>query len=204
MTGFSPKAKILFYLGLVITIFLFEHFLVTLLLLLVTITIAVNVPFSTLKRGAVPILFFLIFTFLSNVFFQEGTVYYEIVGLRVTDEGLMRGGLLALRLFTLILGAKILTATTEAGELVRGMTALLGPVGRVGFVSQVMLTMSLTLRFLPIVYDEALELYRDVKNSGGSGIRGKIKHAVSLLTPLFERSLQKARELAEGEKEFEH
>ena len=204
MTGFSPKAKILLYLLLVIAIFLTENLMFGLLLLLVTVIIAARVPFSALKRGVVPIVFFLIFTFLSNVLFQEGTVYYEIFGLSITEEGLIRGGHLTLRLFTLILGAKILTATTEAGSLVRGMTALLGPAARVGFVSELMLTMSLTLRLLPIVYDEAVELYRNVKNSGGSGIAGKIKLAVSLLTPLFERSLQKAKEMTDLEKEFEH
>lgn len=204
MTAFSPKAKILFYLGLVIAIFLFDNFRFGLLLLLVTILCAVRVPLSTLKRGLVPILLFLLFTFLSNVLFQEGTLYYEVWGVPVTEEGLGRGRLLTLRLFTLILGAKILTATTGAGDLVRGMTALLGPVGRVGFVSELMITMSLTLRLLPIVYDEAIDLFKDVKNSGKAGISGKMRHAVSLLTPLFERSLQKAKEMADMEKEFEH
>ena len=204
MTGFSPKAKILLYLLLVVAIFLSENFMFGLLLLLVTGMIAVRVPFTALKRGMVPILIFLIFTFLSNLLFQEGTVIYEIFGLSVTDEGLIRGGHLTLRLLTLILGAKILTATTEASDLIRGMSALLGPVGRVSFVHELMITMSLTLRLLPIVYDEAMALYRNVKNSGGSGIAGKIKLAVSLLTPLFERSLQKAKEMTDLEKEFEH
>ena len=204
MTGFSPKAKILLYLLLVIAIFLSDNFGFGLILLLVTVIIAARVPFSTLKRGLVPILFFLIFTFLSNVLFQEGAVYYEIFGIPITVEGLRRGGLLTMRLFTLILGAKILTATTEASDLVRGMSGLLGPVGRVGFIHELMITMSLTLRLLPIVYDEAMELYRNVKNSEGTGLPGKFKLAVSLLTPLFERSLEKAKEITDLESEFEH
>lgn len=204
MTGFSPKVKILLYLGLVSAVFLSDNFIFGFFLLLVTVMMAVRVPLSTLKRGLVPILFFLLFTFLSNILFQEGTVSYEVFGLSLTEEGLRRGGLLTLRLFILILGAKILTATTGAGDLVRGMTALLGPAGRVGFVSELLLTMSITLRLLPIVYDEAMELFRNVRNSGESGFSGKIKHAVSLLTPLFERSLQRAKEMTDLEKEFEH
>jgi energy-coupling factor transport system permease protein len=201
---FNPKARILLYLLLVIAVFLSDRFSSGLFLLILTVVLAVRVPFSVLKRGLVPILFFLFFTFLSNVLFQKGNVYSEIFGFPITDEGLRRGGLLTLRLFTLILGAKILTATTPAGDLVRGMKALLGPLGRVGFVSELMLTMSLTLRLLPIVYDEALDLFRNVKNSGQNGIAGKIKLAVSLLTPLFERSLQKAKKMTDLEDEFEH
>lgn len=204
MTRFSPKAKILLYLALVIAVFLSDNLGIGLFLLLMTVIIAVRVPLSMLKRGMVPILIFLVFTFLSNLMFQEGTVYYKIFGIPITVEGIRRGGFLTLRLFTLILGAKILTATTEASDLVRGMSGLLGPVGRVGFVHELMLTMSLTLRLLPIVYDEAMELFRNVKNSEGNGLPAKFKLAVSLLTPLFERSLEKAKEMTDLENEFEH
>lgn len=204
MAGFSPKAKILLYLLVVVVAFLFNTLEANLILLLLTFLIAVRVPFSALRRGLVPILLFLIFTFLSNILFQKGTVIYNISGLAITEEGLRRGGLLTLRLFTLILGAKILTATTDAADLVRAMTALLGPAGRIGFIRELTVTMTLTLRLLPIIYDEAMALYKDVKGSGKTGFSGKIRHAVSLLTPLFERSLRKAKEMTDMEKEFEH
>jgi hypothetical protein len=48
---------------------------------------------------------------------------------------------------------------------------------------------------LPVVYDEALEIYRDVKNFEGTSIAGKAKLSDSLLIPLFERSLKKDREM---------
>ena len=111
----------------------------------------------------------------------------------------MRGGQLTLRLFILILGAKVLTATTRAEELVTGMSGLLGPVGRLEYVKELVNAMSLTLRILPIVYDEAMELYKDVKNSGGRGLRDRMKLAVELLTTLFERSLKKAKEMSISE-----
>ena len=136
--------------------------------------------------------------------FQTGNVLYEISGLSITDEGLRRGSLLTLKLFILILGAKVLTSTTKAEDLVNGMSELLGPLGKTGFVKELIFTMSLTLRLLPIVYNEALELYKDVKNSEGTSLAGKIRLSVSLLTPLFERSLKKAREMSDTEKDFEH
>lgn len=153
-----------------------------------------------LKRGLLPIMFFLTFTFVSNVFYQSGKVSFEIFGLPVTDEGLVRGAGLTLRLFIMILGAKVLTATTKADDLVAGMGKLLGPVGRLGYVKELMYTMSLTLRLLPIIYNEALKLYRDLKNSQGTGLTGKIRLAVTLLTPLFQRSLEKAEEISNQEK----
>ena len=197
---FSPRAKILLYILLVIAVFVSNSFKAGLFLLCLVMAFAVRVPFPMLKRGLLPIMFFLTFTFVSNVFYQSGKVSFEIFGLPVTDEGLVRGAGLTLRLFIMILGAKVLTATTKADDLVAGMGKILGPVGRLGYVKELMYTMSLTLRLLPIIYNEALKLYRDLKNSQGTGLTGKIRLAVTLLTPLFQRSLEKAEEISNQEK----
>lgn len=202
MTLFSPKAKILLYILLIIAVFISDSFQVSLLLLCSVIAFAFKVPLTMLKRGLVPIIFFLLFTYISNLFFHDGKIVYEIFGLSVTDEGIRRGGQLTLRLFILILGAKVLTATTKAEDLVTGMSRLLGPAGRIGFVQELVFTMSLTLRLLPIIYNEAVDLFKDVKNSEEKGLSGKIRLAVSLLTTLFERSLKKAKEMSYSEDGF--
>ena len=196
MVIFSPRVKILLYLLLVIAVFISSSLKLSLLLLFIVSILACRVPFSVLKRGLIPVTLFLTFTFISNVLFQEGKVVSDFLGLQVTEQGLMRGGELTLRLFILILGAKVLTATTRAEELVTGMQGLLGPVGRLAYVEELINTMSLTLRILPIVYDEAMESYRSIKNSDGKGLKDRMKLAVELLTTLFERSLQKAKEMS--------
>jgi energy-coupling factor transport system permease protein len=199
--SFSPQAKIILYALLVIAVFISHSYKISLFLLCCVAVFAFRIPLLTLKGGAVPIFFFLTFTFISNVLFHEGEKIYQVFGLSVSEEGLLRGGQLTLRLFILILGAKVLTATTKAEDLVTGMSVLLGPVGKIGFVKDLVFTMSLTLRLLPMVYNEAVELYRDVKNSEGTSLAGKVKLSVSLLTPLFERSLKKAEEISQmGEK----
>ncbi|MBI5051005.1 MAG: hypothetical protein HZC11_09115 [Nitrospirae bacterium] len=197
MIKFSPKAKILLYILLIIAVFASDSFKINLILLALVFILSLNVPVSILKRGLLPITFFLAFTFLSNIFFQTGKVVYEIFGINVTLEGLTKGAHLSLRLFILILGAKVLTAAAAADDLVKGMGGLLGPIGRLKSVKEFIYTMSLTLRFLPIIYNEAQTLYREtLKNSPEAAFTGKIKLSVSLLAPLFERSMKKARELS--------
>jgi len=196
MNPFSPLLKIILYISLVITVFFVDSDLLHVFLLCSVAVLACIVPACSLRRGFVPIVLLLAFTFVSNILFQEGRVIHRIYGLAVTEEGLLRGGRLTLRLLILILGAKVLTATTKAEDLVAGMGRLLGPCGRTGFIKDLILTMSLTLRLLPIVYDEALELYKDVKKAQGTNLTGKVRLAVSLLTPLFERSMQKAKEMS--------
>jgi energy-coupling factor transporter transmembrane protein EcfT len=139
-----------------------------------------------------------LFTFISNILLQKGQVVYEIWGIIVTEEGLRAGGHLALRLFMLILGAKIITATTSAEELVSAMIRLLGPPGKWKPVREFISTLSLTLSFLPIIYDEAQVLYRDtVRTSSKITLLDKIKLSASLLSPLFERSMKRARDLTD-------
>jgi len=198
---FSPKAKILSYILLIILAFLSNSFKINLILLGFVLIFAFRVPLQTLKKGWLPITFFLVFTFLSNILLQEGRVICEVIGLTITEEGLKRGGHLTLRLFTLILGAKVLVAVTPPGDLVKGMTELLGPVGRFNVVREFISTMSLTLRFLPMIYNEAQTLYREaLSNSPDATFTDKLKLLVSLLTTLFERSMEKAKEMAD----FDH
>lgn len=197
MALFSTKARILLYLLLVIAVFVSDSLEVSLIIILVVLASAVRVPISSLKRGILPITVFLFFTFISNILFQEGNVLYEVLGLDITDEGLRRGGRLTLRLFILIAGAKVLTASTRAEDLITGMSGLLGPIGRIGFVQELVYIMSLTLRLLPVIYSEAIEIYKNMRNSAGSGVADKIKLSVELLTTLFERSLVKAKNMTD-------
>ncbi len=198
----SPKAKILLYLLLAIVVFSSSSYKINLVIICIVAACATRVPLSSLKRGIVPIVIFLTFTFISNVFLQEGEAVYNILGLEVTNEGLILGGELTLRIIILILGAKILTATTPAEELVNGIGRLLGPIGRLEYTKELIYTMSLTLRMLPIVYDEAIDSYKSIKNSNEPGLTGKIKLAVELLTTLLERSLERAKEMSEKEAEI--
>ena len=197
MALFSPRGRILLYILLVIALFVSWSLEISLFILLVVLASAFRVPLASLKRGFFPITVFLFFTFISNVLFQEGNVLYEVFGLDITGEGLRRGGMLTLRLFILITGAKVLTASTSSEELINGMSGLLGPIGRIGFVQELVYVMSLTLRLLPVIYNEAIELYKNLRGSVGSGVADKIKLSVELLTTLFERSLVKAKEMTD-------
>jgi energy-coupling factor transport system permease protein len=193
----SPRIKVLLYIILAVLVFFSTSLKSGLVLLAVVAVFASRVPLSTLRKGLVPVLLFLTFTFISNVMFQTGEVVYEILGISVTKEGMVRGGYLTLRLFILILGAKVLTATTKAEELISAVVWLLGPAGKLNYVRELTYTMMLTLRLLPIIYDEAMDVYQHVKNSDENGLTGKVRLSVDLLTSLFQRSLERAKEMSD-------
>jgi energy-coupling factor transport system permease protein len=202
VAAFSPKIKIVLYILLAVLIFATSSLKIDIFLLSIVMVFAIKVKLSVLKRGLIPISLFLFFTFISNALFYEGEIVYEILGLSLTYEGLSRGGELTLKLFILIFGAKVLTATTKAEDLIAGMNELLGPLGKIGFVKDLMYTISITFRLLPIVYEEALDLYRNIRKSDEPGLKSKIKLSVELLTTLFERSLSRAKEMSEKEEKI--
>jgi hypothetical protein len=93
MSGFwGAKQKILMYISLVIAIFITSSIKVSLLFLFLVSVLACRVPLSALKSGLIPVSFFLMFTFISNVLFQEGKVVSDFLGLQVTEQGLMLRG----------------------------------------------------------------------------------------------------------------
>ncbi len=202
MINFSPKAKIFFYILLIAATFaagpLKWHFI----LLGIVIIPALRIKLAVLKKGLLPVVLFLFFTFLSNVFFETGRVVYEIYGVHITEEGIRSGGQLVLRLLILIIGAKVMTAATPAEDLLKGISGLLGPVGRFNMVKEFIATMSLTIVFLPVIYSEAQALYREtMKDAPQAAFADKLRLSASLLTPLFERSMKRARELSETVKQ---
>jgi energy-coupling factor transporter transmembrane protein EcfT len=194
---YRPTAGILLYIFLIILVFISGSVKIDLIVFAAVLAFALRLPMSKLKRGVVPITLFVLFTFLSNLLYQTGRIMFEVLGVEITYEGVERGGHLSLRLLILILGAKVLTSSVTPHELIRAMSGMLGPVGKLRPVRGFVFTMSLTLRFLPVIYDEAKILYRESSdNSPNAHWVERIKSSASLLTPLFERSMKKARELS--------
>lgn len=192
----GPPVRIILYILLVAAVFLSNSILVDLGILAAVFAFTLTVPLQALLRGIVPITIFLLFTFISNILFQTGRVILDVWGLLLTEEGLRRGGHLTLRLVILIIGAKILTASTKAEDLIKAVTYLLGPFGRLKPVREFVYTASVALRFLPVIYNEAHSLYAEtIQGYPKNTLTDKIKASASLLAPLFERSMKKARDL---------
>lgn len=199
MTARSRSAGILFYLLLVLLVFLSRSLKFDILLLASTALFSIGIPLSVLRRGALPISFVLMFTFIINSLFHPGRVIFEFGGTYITMEGVSRGLHLTLRIAVLILGAKILSARIPAGEIVPSIVRLLGPLGKWKPAREFIATLELTVRFLPLVVDEAKTLYGESAHRfHGTGFAERLKTYASLVAPLFERSVKKAKEMQSG------
>ena len=155
-----------------------------------------------LFRGLKPILFIVIFTFVLNLFFQTGgKVLFRLWVLRVTDQGLRMAGFMAVRLILLVVCSQLLTLTTSPISLTDGLESLFRPLEVIHFPAhEIAMMMSIALRFIPTLMDEADKIMKAQKARGANFETGNIlqraKAMVPLLVPLFVSAFRRAEELA--------
>jgi energy-coupling factor transport system permease protein len=151
-----------------------------------------RIPFASLKSGWLPISFFLAFTFLSNVFFSHGKILYSIGSIVITEEGLRLAAVRTLRIFFMVAGAKILTATTPIDVMLEALRKGLSPLEKIGLsLNDFFETMGLTLKCFPRLKDYLAENYRNYKNNTESkGFWGRVNIVSSFLLPMFIQSIQ--------------
>ena len=188
----SPESKIILYIVFIITLFLMESLPLYAVILFLILLLLIRVPFASLKSGWLPISFFLAFTFLSNVFFSHGKILYSIGSIVITEEGLRLAAVRTLRIFFMVAGAKILTATTPIDVMVEALRKALSPLEKTGMpVGDFFSVMGLTLKCFPRLKDYLTENYRNHKNNTESkGFWGRVNIVSSFLLPMFIQSIQ--------------
>jgi len=161
-------------------------------MLLLIFLLLLRIPFASVKKGWLPISLFLLFTFLSNLFFSHGKILYSIGSIAVTEEGLRLAAIRTLRVFLMVAGAKILTATTALGVMVEVLRKTLSPFEKIGLpVGDFFSVMGLTLKCFPRLMDYLSESYRTHKNNMKSkGFWEKANIVTSFLLPTFIQSIQ--------------
>lgn len=149
-----------------------------------------------------PFLWLFVLTLFFHTVFTEGKILWKIpfVGLRITEEGIVRGLFYTLRIGILTVLASLLTLTTSPMSLADGFERFLSPFKRIGIPSQeIAMMLSISLRFIPILIEEA-ERIRKAQLSRGSQITGniinRIRGIIPLIVPLFLSTFRRANDLA--------
>lgn len=119
----------------------------------------------------------------------------------VSREGLMLGAKMIFRLGILILSAMLLTMTTTPVNLTGAMEKLLSPLKKIGVPAhELAMMMTIALRFVPTLLEEAEAITKSQQARGGSITSGRfsqrLRASVALLVPLLAGSLRRAEELA--------
>ncbi|NMB25518.1 MAG: energy-coupling factor transporter transmembrane protein EcfT [Firmicutes bacterium] len=199
----DPRTKILVTLLLVIGLFFIDSFWgYGAVAVYIGLAILLSgIPPRFLFRGLRPVLAIIILTFVLNSFMTEGEPIWQWGFLVLTKDGLVRGGMLAVRLILLIVGTSILTLTTSPIALTDGLESLLNPGKKMGIPAhELAMMMTIALRFIPTLLEEAEKIMKAQMARGADFESGNLiqraKSLLPLLVPLFVSAFRRADELA--------
>lgn len=202
----DPRAKILAVVLLAVGLFLVSSIAGLLVVGAgVGALVAVGqIPLSGFLRLLRPVALIVVFTAVFQVLFvREGEFLFGLWVFEVYSEGLRLAVFLALRILVLISAASLLTATTSPLSLTDGIEDLLSPLKRLRFPShEVAMMMTIALRFIPTLYDEAQKITNAQKARGADfatgGLVGRVRALLPVLIPLTVGAFARADELAEA------
>lgn len=199
----DPRVKLLGTIVFVVTVF-FVNDLVGLILATAALAAVIGlskVPLKYMLKGLKAIFILMLFTVLLNVFLTPGTELVRFGIFKITKEGLVLAGKTAIRLIYLIVGSTIMTLTTTPNHLTDGLEKALGPLKKVHFpVHELAMTMSIALRFIPILMEETDKIMkaqqaRCADFESGNLIQ-RMKSLIPILVPLFISAIRRANDLA--------
>jgi energy-coupling factor transport system permease protein len=198
----DARTKIICSTGLVVVLFVsgsWQGWVIGMLGLLVT-CVTCGIPSSYLLGNLRSLLPILILTFGLNAYMTPGAPAWD--GSSLTDEGLVRGGILCLRLITIVTLTSLLSLTTSPLELADGLQSLLAPLSRLRIpIHELALTATIALRLIPLLADEATRI-RTAQLARGARTRGsltrRIKDLSAILIPLFAAAFGRAERLADA------
>ncbi|MBZ0266149.1 energy-coupling factor transporter transmembrane protein EcfT [bacterium] len=125
---------------------------------------------------------------------------WEAANLTLTEEGVIRGVLLSGRLAGATIVAGILLVSIGSLEGIRALESMLKPLKKIGIpVGSATLVLALALRFVPTLYDEAMQLKKALIARGwspGKGIISRVRAWLPLIVPILVSGLRRADDLA--------
>lgn len=204
----DPRVKIILLILLIVFIFLAKNgfalgFAVLSVLLIMLIS---KIPIKLYLKNMKAILPVLLFTALLNLFYGEGgKVLVSFWKLSITTDGVYRAVFMAVRITLLIFISSALTYTTTPNDLTDAIERLLSPLKFIGLknaVHTLAMMMTIALRFIPTLIEEAEKIMNAQKARGADLENGKlterVKALIPILIPLLISSVRRAYELAEA------
>ncbi len=199
----DPRTKIILIFAYIVMLFTVKNaagYVISALFLILVCTLA-KIPAKMILKSLKPILFFVIFTAIINLFMTSGEIIFSFWIFKITKEGVVLTVKMALRLVLLVAGTSILTYTTSPIVLTDGIEKLLSPLSKIGVPShEIAMMMTIALRFIPTIIDETDKIIRAQSARGSDFESGNLirraKALVPILVPLFISAFRRADDLA--------
>ena len=199
----DPRTKIILIFAYIVMIFMVKNAVGYLVsgLFLMAVCIISKIPMKMIAKSLKPLMFFVIFTAIINLFMTNGEIIWSLGFLKITKEGIVLTVKMALRLILLVAGTSLLTYTTSPIVLTDGIESLLSPLSKIGVPAhEIAMMMSIALRFIPTIIDETDKIIKAQSARGSDFESGNLirraKALIPILVPLFISAFRRADDLA--------
>lgn len=202
----DPRTKFVLSLIFIFAIFLATNvwgYLLATIFTLLAVALT-GLGFRVFLRGLRPLLLLMLITTVLQLFFvQTGTVLWHWWIFTITTDGLLSTGIMFMRFVLIIMFSTILTLTTPPLAISDAMESLMAPLAKIGVpVGELALMVSIALRFVPTLMDEATTIMNAQRARGMNFNEGNLiqraKSYIPLLIPLFINAIKRAIELGDA------
>ena len=201
----DPRVKTILYAVYLVAIFIIKEPIAIgilggiIILQLILAKITPGILWSTVK----PMIPLALFIFVINIFtIKQGNVLFTWKIITITDYGIGKAVIMAVRLIFLIVSTSILlTLTTTPLKMSDALEKLFAPLSLIKIpVHEMAMMMSIALRFIPTLAAETDKIMKAQQSRGADYDTGsfinKVKGYITVLIPLFVSSFRRADELA--------
>ena len=159
-------------------------FLIILLLFLIFVILISNVPIKLYINNLKFILPMVLFIFIINIIFND--IYNTLLS--------------TIKIILFILYSQVLLYTTKPNDITYALELFLSPLKIFNIkVSNLALTISLALRFIPIIFTQAYKILKAQISRGlnfNGNLNEKCDKIVSVIIPIFNLSLKRSEEIS--------
>jgi len=193
----DPRVKIFISFFILFSAILFtdaEHLLIIFIAVFSMLRFGAKVPARTFVKYIKPILPIVVILLVMWPFFKSsGNVLIEFWKIKITDEGILIGIAMALRILTMISATFVLLTTTQQKDIISALTTM-------GMPYEYGLTLVIALRYIPTLAGMA-QTIMDAQRSRGleldkGNFASRIRKYVPILAPLIVGAIRMAQELA--------
>lgn len=199
----DARTKIIATIVLLFMIILASYPYKLLIMILITscLMLASKIPFFLYISALRPFALVIFITVLLQLLLVDGTPMFTIFGITISWAGVHMALAITIKLILLLTVIRILTATTSPSALMGGIEKLLMPLRYIGIpVDELVMIMTISLRFIPLFFEEAKRIQKAQISRGISFKTGTLKQRLkslsSILIPLFKISFNRALDIA--------
>lgn len=165
--------------------------------------IMIRLPLREYGQIIKPIIYFVSFIAIFNILFSttSGRIYFQFWFIKISDGSIISAFQYSYRIALIFLLGSVFSITTKPLDFAYGFEDLLKPLKRLRIpVAEIALMLSLTLRFIPILFEESQVIQKAQMARGADlehgSLKAKMKGLVAMLIPMFIVSFMKADKMA--------